>query len=113
MAEFLPNSDDKEYEVISQDVKDIVSEHGFLETHGVLMITDNIQFKSCYNYAAPGRTYCKCGLILPGASDEVKKQVLKNVINCFNFLTTGATVFVKKNKNNWPQRKLPIVSHSA
>ena len=104
--------------MISQDVKDIVSEQGFLEAHEVLMITDNIQFKSCYNYAAPGYTYCKCGLILPGASDEVKKQVLKNVLNCFNFLTTSATVFVKKQlgrpkENNWPQRKLPIVSHSA
>ena len=45
------------------------------------------------NHATPGHTYCKCGLALLGASDDVKKQVLKNIINFFRKLTTSAFVF--------------------
>ena len=43
-------------------------EQGNLEAHEVPLITDAMQ--------------CK-----PGASEEVQKQVLKNVSNCFNILS--------------------------
>ena len=57
------------------------------------MITDTVQCKSCYNCATPGHTFCKCGLVDLGASDEVQKQVLKNVINGINVFTTS-TLFL-------------------
>ena len=40
-----------------------------------------------------GHTCCKCGLVLLGASDEVKKEVLQNVMTCISRLTTKAFVF--------------------
>ena len=90
MAELFPNSDEKEYQEMSQDAKDTVKKQGNLEVHEILMITDTLQCKSCYNHATPRHTYCKCGLIFLGARDEVKKQGLKNGINCFTLLTTSA-----------------------
>ena len=61
-------------------------------------------------------TNCKCGLILHGASDEVKKQILNNVINCCTKLRTSSfflnwTSFQRD--NNWSQRRLPSVSQGA
>ena len=56
------------------------------------MITDAVQCTSCYKDATPGHT-SRMWTFSPGASEEVKKQVLKNVINCFNILTTSASVF--------------------
>ena len=54
------------------------------------MITHTVRCKLCYNYATSSvHTYCNCGLVLLGASDEVKKQVLKHVINCFSMLTSS------------------------
>ena len=62
MAEFFSrNDEDKEYQEMSQGAKDIVLEQGNLEAHEILMITGTIHCKSCYNYATPGRTYCKTG----------------------------------------------------
>ena len=81
MADSLPKYDDKEYQEMSQDAKDIVTEQGNREAYEILMITDTVQCKSCDSYTTPGHTYCKCGRMLPGASDEVKKQVLQNVMN--------------------------------
>ena len=61
----------------------MVQEQGNAEAHEILRITDTVQCESRYNYATSEHTYCKCGLILPGASDEVQKQVLKNMTpNC-------------------------------
>ena len=62
---------------MSQNTKDFVREQGNLEA-------------SCYNYATLGHSYCECGLMLPGASEKVKKQVPKEGINCFNILATSA-----------------------
>ena len=56
------------------------------------MITDTVKCRSCYKYGTLGHTYCECGLMLPGASDDVKKQIIKNVINCFNVMKTSAFV---------------------
>ena len=47
------------------------------------MITDAVQCRWCYKYATLGHTCCECGLLLLGASEEVQKKFLKNVINCF------------------------------
>ena len=61
-------------------------------------------------------TYCECGLVLPGASEEAKEQVLKNVINCFNVLTTSAFVFQNwkvHREHNWLPRRRSIGPHSA
>ena len=88
LAELFPTGDDKEYQGISQHTKNFVKEQGSLEAHENLMITDTVQCKSCCHYALPRQ----CGRVLPGASDEVKKHVLKNVINCFNTFTTSAFV---------------------
>ena len=52
------------------------------------MITDTVQRKSCYIYATPGHTNCK-------ARDEVKADVVKNVIICFRMLTSSAFVLAK------------------
>ena len=87
-----PLSDFIEYQQISQDVKNIVKEQCNLDAQEMLMITNTVQCKSCYNYATPGYTSCKCGFILPGASDEIKKQVPKDVMNFFSMLTTSAFV---------------------
>ena len=40
-------------------------------------------------YATSGHTACKCGHVLPRASDE-EKQVLKKVMKRFSGLTTSA-----------------------
>ena len=34
------------------------------------------------------RTDCNCGLTLSGASDEVRKLFLQNIMNCFSVLTS-------------------------
>ena len=83
MAELHPKNDDKEHQEISQIAKDIVQSRS----------SDTVQCKSFYQYATPGHTSCECGLVLPGASEEVKKQVLQNVINCLVFPTTSAFAF--------------------
>ena len=102
MAELSPKSDGKLYHENSQDAKDTVKEQGNLEAHAILMITDAVQCKSCYNCGTPGHTYCKCGLVFPGVFDEVKKLVLKNIINCVEKLTTSAP-----EENTWSQPRLP------
>ena len=85
-------SDFIEYQQISQDVKNIVKEQCNLDAQEMLMITNIVQCKSCYKYATPGYTSCKCGFVHPGASDEIKKQVPKDVMNFFSMLTTSAFV---------------------
>ena len=92
-AELFPKSDDKEYQNILRIAKDTAGEHGHLEVHEIFMTTDAVQCRSCTVCVTLGHTHCECGLILFGASQEVKKQVLKNVINCFHILTTGAFAF--------------------
>ena len=62
MAELFPK-DDKVCQEISQDAKDIDKEHGNLEAHESLMISDTAQRKSCTTTQTPGHTRCKCGLI--------------------------------------------------
>ena len=56
------------------------------------MTTDTVKCSSCYNYTTPGHTYCESGCLLLGASEEVKNQVPKNVINCCSILKTSAFV---------------------
>ena len=61
MAEFFQKNDNKEYQEISQDAKDLVK--NVVEAHEILMITNTVQCKSCYNDATLRHTKCKCGLI--------------------------------------------------
>ena len=42
-----------------------------------------------------GQIYCYCGRILPGASEEVQKQITKNVMQNFDILTVSA-IKIKK-----------------
>ena len=49
-------SGDKDYQEISQVAKDIVEIPGNLEAHEILMITDTVLCKFCYNYATLGHT---------------------------------------------------------
>ena len=75
------------------------------------MITDTVQCKSCYNYATPGHTCCRCG---PG--DEGKKQVLKKRHQLFQYAHTKRVSLQSRKTqrdNNWSQRRLLIVSQSA
>ena len=79
MAEPFPESDDKEYQNKSQNAKVFFSrEQSNLEAHEVLMITDTLQCRSCNKYVTSGNVP-NVDLFLPGASEEVKEQVLKNV----------------------------------
>ena len=110
-----PNKDEM-YQEISQGAKNIVTDQGKLEALEILMIKETVRCKSCHEYATLGHIYCKCGLVLPQASDEVKKQVLENVIICFSMLTTSAFILQTRKaqkENNWSQGRLPIVVQSA
>ena len=94
MAELFPKDDDKEHQEISEAANNMAKEQGNLEAHAILMITHTVRCKLCYNYATSSvHTYCNFGFVLLAVSDEVKKQVLKNVINCFSMLTSSALVF--------------------
>ena len=72
----------------------------------MLMITDTVLRKSCYNYATPRHTSCKCGLKSLGAGDEIKKQV-ENTPNKLFFLLGKPG-----GKNNWLQQRLPFASQA-
>ena len=71
-------------------------EQGNLAAHEILMITDTVQCRACCKYAALRHANCESRRILLGASDDVKKQVLKNAINWFIVLTTSAFFFFWK-----------------
>ena len=88
----FPNKDDKETKILVRMPKTSVKSKAISKLIKILMITDTIQCKSCYNNATHGHTWCKSGLVLVGATDEVKKQILKNVINCFDIFRTSAFV---------------------
>ena len=60
MADLFPNIDDKEYQGIAQDAKDIDKEQGKLEAHEILLIADTVQPKLCYDYATPGHRLHMC-----------------------------------------------------
>ena len=53
-----------------------------------LMTTNAVQCELCHNGANVERIFCQ----FLGATDEVKKQVLGNVLDCFNVITTRASV---------------------
>ena len=90
MAELFPKNDDKEHQDISEDVAIFFDQkQSNAEAHEILMITDEEQCQTCYYYATPGHTYPICRQAPPGASDEAKEQVLKNLMHCFNILTTS------------------------
>ena len=115
MGDFFPKDDDKEYQDISQIAENIVEEQGSLEAHDILMITNTVQCKSCYQLRNFRNTSCECGLIFHEARKEVKKQVLKNVINCFSVPRTTAFVF-KTGKPRGKQllaAKAPKLYHKA
>ena len=89
MVELFPEGDDKEYQQISQDVKNKT-------------ILELIQFSSSQTqYSASRVTITQ--LLDTHIVDvdqnflqqinEVKKQVIQNVINCFSVLTTSAFIF--------------------
>ena len=116
MAEFFPKSDDEKYHVISQDAKDIVEEQGNLEAHEIVLVADAVQNKSCYKYATPRHTYCKCGLVLPGASDEVKKTSSQKRHQLFQYADSKPMYFQTRKaqrENKWSQRRLPMVVQCA
>ena len=96
MAEFFSKDDEKEHREISQDAKNIVERQRNLAAPEILMLTAAVQFKSCCHDGTPRHTYCKCVIVFLGASDQLNKQVLTNVINCFNILTTRAVFFFNK-----------------
>ena len=83
MAELIPKSDEKEYQDISENFKNIVEEHGNIEAHEMFMITAAFQSQTCYHHATPWTHICSCGQANPGANDEVKEEVFKHVMNCF------------------------------
>ena len=89
VAELFPMIDHD----ISQSAMDTVEEQGNVQDDEILMITDTVQSRSCYTYATFRHTCCECGIVLPRAREENKKQGLRNVINCFKRLTTTTLVF--------------------
>ena len=72
------------------------------EAHEMFMITDATLCHTCYHDAPLGHTRCTCGHTNPGASDEVKEQVLNNVMSCLKTPTTFAFVL----KQGTPEEKL-------
>ena len=88
MAELFSKKSTKSAKRFLMMPRTLFEEQGNLEAHEILMITDTVQCKSYYNHTTSGHTYCNCGFIL-----LVKKQVLKNVMNCFSILTTSAFSF--------------------
>ena len=57
MAELFPKNDDKEYEDISEDFKNIVEEQGNIEAHELFMITDAMRCQTCCHYGTLGHTH--------------------------------------------------------
>ena len=77
----------------TQQGKDMINAKGNIQAHKILTISDAVQCSSCHNNSRPRHTYCPCGKMLPGASDEVAQQSAKKVVSCFKILTTGTCVF--------------------
>ena len=61
--------------------------------HEMFIITDEVQYQTRNHHAVLGNRYCTCGQANSGACDEVKNQVSKHVINCFEILALSAFVF--------------------
>ena len=78
---------------MSQNAKETVRAQGNLKAHEITHDhrRSTVQFVS--QPSRPGHTYCPCGKMLPGASDEVAQQVTENVESCFHILTTSTFVF--------------------
>ena len=77
------------------------------------MITDTVQGRTCRKKTQLLDTQNANVYFLSG---EVKKRVLKNVINCFNIFTTSAFVCQNRKdqkRNNRLQRRLELVSQGA
>ena len=68
----------------------IIVEQVNIESFEIMKQTNKIQRERCHKHMSIGHTQCYCGLNLPRASDEVQKQILKNVIQDFELLTTSA-----------------------
>ena len=62
------------YPVSHQDSETHAGQNGNLERHEVSKIEDRVQCQICLRYQRPGETYCGCGRMLLGITDEVKTQ---------------------------------------
>ena len=68
IATFFPKNDDKEYQDLSENFKNIIQVQGNIEAHEMFMITDAIQGQTCYHNTTLGHTCCTCGQASSGAS---------------------------------------------
>ena len=73
MAEFLTEDDDKEYQEISQDAKDIVQNKPILKLMKFSRSQIQCSASRVTTTQLQGSPSCRCGLMLLEASDEVKK----------------------------------------
>ena len=62
------------YPVSFTDSESHAEQNGNLERHEVSKIEDRVQCRRCLRYQRPGETFCGCGRMLQGITDEVKKQ---------------------------------------
>ena len=69
-----------EYYPVSHDVSEVhAKQNGNLERHEVSKIEDRVQCQRCQRYQRPGETFCGCGRMLQGITEEVKKQAEQRI----------------------------------
>ena len=67
------------YPVTYNDSENHAEEKCNLERHAVSLIEDRVQCPKCLRYWRPGETFCGCGLLLQGITDELKKQAEQRI----------------------------------
>ena len=85
--ELFPH-DGHKHRPMSEETKHIV-EQGNIEEFEFKELT-KIRCEICQRYMSVGRTGCYCKGMIPGASEEVEEQIVKHVIQNFDFLTMSA-----------------------
>ena len=58
-------------------------QNGNLERLEVFKIEDRVQCQVCFKYQRPGATFCTCGSMLQGISEEVTKQAEQRINSRF------------------------------
>ena len=95
MMEELSPQDEPTSQPMSEKTKDIIVEQGNIEAFECTELTDQTQCENGCRHMSVGDGYCHRGRILPGASEEVQRQILKNVMQNFELLTTSSAFRIK------------------
>ena len=79
-----------EYHPVSLDGSEIhAARNGNLERHEVFKIVDRVQCRNWLRHSRPRETYCGCGRMLQGITDEVWKQAEQRISSRFIVYALG------------------------